>query len=224
MNSRRNAVFHPVFGWLEAYSAQEPEWPAQLVALAHGLETAVKPGRVIDVVFEHPVQASAERLQWLVDQASELGHEGEKLSEIVRRAGSGEARLSVLEGTTYADCLIECEGAIIWAEGKWTHWLSPGTTWYPHRDQLARNLEAAWLMEIERQQGCDCVLLCHESDLSDSEQLLVNGYRSGELVGGLPHLDDTVRADFRARIGTVTWREIIDTWPALRADPLLADC
>jgi hypothetical protein len=222
VNSKRTRV-DPVFGWLKAHSDEEPTWPARLLALAQGLEVDVKPGAVVDVVFEHPVRASPERLQWLIDHASELGHEGDKLAEIVRRADSGDARLKVLEGTTYADCLIDCEGALIWVEGKRTDWLSPGTTWDPVRDQLARNLEGAWMTGFEKRKEF-CLLLCHESDLSEDEQDLVKGYRSGTLVAGLPHLDESTRRDFGARIGTVTWHEIVEQWPALRENPLLQDC
>jgi hypothetical protein len=222
VNSKRTRV-DPVFGWLKAFSETDSNWPAQLLALVHGLEADIQSGTVVDVAFEHPVHASQERLQWLIDNASQLGHEGEKLTEIARRADSGHPRLSVLEGTTYADCLIGCENAIIWVEGKRTDWLSPGTTWDPVRDQLARNLEAAWITALKREKADFCVLLCHEADLNPDEQDLVNDYRSGELIGGLQHLDDESRREFSKRIGTVTWREIVKTWPELRADPRLAD-
>jgi hypothetical protein len=90
-------------------------------------------------------------------------------------------------------------------------------------DQLARNLEAAWITGAEKRKNF-CVLLCHETVLSSEEQSLVEGYRSGELIAGLPHLEESTRLEFKKRIGTLTWREIVEAWPALRADPLLVHC
>jgi hypothetical protein len=34
-----------------------------------------------------------------------------------------------LEGPTHADCLIECERAFVWIEGKRNDWLSPSIKW-----------------------------------------------------------------------------------------------
>jgi hypothetical protein len=56
----------------------------------------------------------------------------------------------ILEGPTSADWLIECERALIWIEGKRYDWLDPATTWDVARDQLARNVEAAWLLAQEQ--------------------------------------------------------------------------
>jgi hypothetical protein len=172
--------------------------------------------------FELGVAASNERLDWLLENVEQLGHAGEKLDEVRRRAAATEAGLRTLEGTTYADCLIECERAIVWIEGKRQDWLSPGTKWDTQRDQLARNIEAAWLVSLERQKEEFCVLLCHEADLRPEEKALVDGYRSGELTDGLPHLDEETRRSFGRRIGTVTWVEIVNLWPELRNDPRLA--
>jgi hypothetical protein len=219
-NSKRTRV-DPVFGYLQ--ELDDPHWASRLLELAKGLEAAFEPGPFVTATLEYPVPASRERLDWLVEHATELGHEDEKLKEIATRVASSDERLRMLEGTTYADCLIECERAVVWVEGKRRDWLSPGTTWDPERDQLARNLEAAWITAVATDKADFCVLLCHETDLSTAEQTLVKGYRSGQLIGGMQHLDDETRREFSRRIGTVTWREIVETWPALRADPRLAD-
>lgn len=50
------------------------------------------------------------------------------------------------EGNTHADRLNETEQAFVWVERKRNDWLSPATTWDVTRDQLARNLEAAWTL------------------------------------------------------------------------------
>jgi hypothetical protein len=60
------------------------------------------------------------------------------------RTGEGHGRELIPEGPTPADCLIECEHAFIWIEGKRFDWLSPSTTWDVMRDQLARHVEAVW--------------------------------------------------------------------------------
>jgi hypothetical protein len=128
----------------------------------------------------------------------------------------------VLEGPSHADCLVECERTLIWIEGKRTDWLSPSTTWDATRDQLARNLEAAWLLADK--EGKDyCFVLCYESELKHHERVLIDGYRAQALVGGWPHLDDRQRAHFAGRIGTVRWAEVGDHWSGLQELPELAD-
>lgn len=220
-NSKRTRV-DPVFGWLEAHGGDA--WGARLLGLAKGLDVEINPGQVVSTKLEFGVAASDERLAWLLEHAEALGHQGSKLEEIMRRIASGERKLQVLEGTTYADCLVECQHAIIWIEGKRHDWLSPSTTWDPQRDQLARNVEGAWLTALEQEKEEFCVLLCHETDLSADDQALVEGYRSSELTAGLPHVDQESRLQFAKRIGTVTWAEIVNAWPQLRDDPVLADC
>jgi hypothetical protein len=53
------------------------------------------------------------------------------------KIGGAIPRELILEGKTHADCLIECEHALIWIEGKRFDWLSPSTTWDVSR--IARN-------------------------------------------------------------------------------------
>jgi len=47
------------------------------------------------------------------------------------------------EGITQVDCFLETENFILLVEGKRTESLSSKTDWYPHRNQLIRNLEVA---------------------------------------------------------------------------------
>jgi hypothetical protein len=131
-------------------------------------------------------------------------------------------RKLVLEGKTHADCLIECEEALIWIEGKRFDWLSPSIKWDVTRDQLARNLEAVWSLAINANKDY-CLIICHEHPLKHHEKLLVEGYRSGTWTGGWPHIPENLRREFGKRIGTATWQAITDAWPSLRELSALGD-
>jgi hypothetical protein len=136
--------------------------------------------------------------------------------------GVGGARALILEGPTSADCLIECEHAIIWIEGKRFDWLAPSTTWDVARDQLARNIEAVW--SLADPAGKDYrLLICHENRLKHHEMALLEGYRCATWSGGLPHVPEQIRRQFSTRIGTLTWHDIADEWPALRSLSELQD-
>jgi hypothetical protein len=128
----------------------------------------------------------------------------------------------ILEGQSSADCLIDCEHAVVWVEGKRDDWLAPSTSWDVARDQLARNLEAAWL--LARDTGRDyCLIIAYEEQLKHHEQALVNGYRTGTWSAGWPHLAENQRHEFGQRIGTIRWREIADEWRETRKLPALVD-
>lgn len=137
-------------------------------------------------------------------------------------AGVSLPPLLTLEGETSGDCVIECEDAIVWIEGKRHDWLAPHTTWDSARDQLARNLEAAWLYASTQDKDF-CLLICFEDALRSHEQLLVDGYRNATWSGGWPHLDPTERAMLAERIGLVRWADIANQWPALHELPELSD-
>jgi hypothetical protein len=131
-------------------------------------------------------------------------------------------RSLLLEGKTRADCLIECERAFIWIEGKRYDWLSPFTTWDVARDQLARNVEAVW--SIASAAGKDYrLIICHEHQLKHHEICLVEGYQTGTWAAGWPHIAEDQRREFATRIGTVTWGAIAREWPSLRTLPELRD-
>ena len=115
---------------------------------------------------------------------------------------------------TRADCLIECEHMVIWIEGKRNDWLAYSTTWDLTRDQLARNVEAAWIL-AEAAGKEFALIVCHEHPLKHHEQLLIDGYRACTWSGGLPHLSEAERKLLGSRIGTVTWSSLADQWPPL---------
>jgi len=123
-----------------------------------------------------------------------------------------------LEGATHADCLIECEHAFVWIEGKRTDRIDPSIKWDVTRNQLARNLEAVW--SLAHAAGKDYrMLLCHEyppKDHDPNAAKLVEGYRAGKLWAGMPHVSIDVRLQFSRRIGTLSWAEIADEWCKVR--------
>lgn len=237
-NSRRTRVL-PILTWLR--DCAPAGWPQRLVDLAHGLGTRPTVGSLEDVAFEaeRVVAPSAERLAWMIENADRLiprdgrlwrelrsralDHPGR--AEALARLRKGDSRIPrelKLEGKTHADCLIQCENALVWLEGKRNDWLDPATKWDSSRDQLARNVEAAW-REAQKLDRDFCLIICHEGLVKHHEGILIDGYRSGTWTGGWPHLGASVRASFAQRIGTLTWAEIANEWPDLRSLPALGD-
>lgn len=239
-NSNRTRL-EPVFSWLSRNGAAG--WCQELLSLAEGLDAVPTLGDCREVIHgtEVEIPASPARLAWMLEHAEELiPQDGRRWRELRDRVSQHPARASalqqlargertglprelILEGPTHCDCFIECEDALIWVEGKRNDWLSPNTTWDTARDQLARNLEAAWLEASKRGKRYYCLLICHERGLKYHEGLLVNGYRRGTWTGGWPHLDIRQRAEFASRIGTVSWGKIATHWPDLRDLPELHD-
>jgi hypothetical protein len=213
----------PVFGWLRDNG--DETWPEQLVRIAKvtGLKQC---GRFLRMELEpeQEVPPTRGRLLWMLQNVERLAPVGGRRWEELRarvvnrdqvlRAytdGSSLPREYVLEGPTHSDCLIECEDAFIWIEGKRNDWLSPSTTWDVSRDQLARNLEAVW--SVAQKSGKDyCLIICHEQPLKHHETALIAGYRSQTWSAGWPHIPEGQRAEFSKRIGTITWVEIARRW------------
>ncbi len=125
-------------------------------------------------------------------------------------------------GSSSTDCLIECERAVIWVEGKRDDWLASNISWDVVGDQLARNLEAAWLIAADTGREY-CLIIEYEQQLKHHERALIKGYRARTWSAGWPHPDKNQRRQFAQRIGTIRWREITDEWAEVRALPQLAD-
>ena len=206
-NSKRTRV-DPVFAWLETQARDD--WANDLLRLADGLHPTRDPGRVLSSEWhtERQVPASASRLAWMLRNHHLLvPTDGRKARALQRRLSNteevcaaidqleqtatskGVASHLLLEGPSHADCLIECENMIIWVEGKRDDWLAPGTTWDVTRDQLARNLEAAWRVAAETNRDY-CLLICHEESLKHHERALINGYRTQTWAAGWPHVPE----------------------------------
>jgi len=222
----------PVFGWLHKHGGTG--WTTELLRLAEGIEVSDGVGEVISfwVGEERIVEPSPERLAWMIRNAHKLAPidgrqwreyrrrviDNPRKEEALRKLDAGHAdgipNELKLEGSTHADCLIECEKAFVWIEGKRNDWLSPSTKWDVTRDQLARNLESLWLLANKSKKDF-WLLVCHEHDLKHHEQELISGYRAGTWRAGFPHLSADVRAIFQRKIGTVRWNTVFDHWREL---------
>jgi hypothetical protein len=238
-NSKRSRV-EPVFGWLKNHGGAD--WATAFLRLADGIAVSGNVGLVVNAYFEDEktVPPSAARLAWMIRNAHRLTpRDGRLWAEYARRVINNPQRDGTLrrldtgdctgvpqdlrlETSTHCDCLIECEHAYVWIEGKRNDWLDVCTKWDVFRDQLARNVEALW--SLAQRDGKDYwLVICHEYALKHHEQCLVDGYRAGTWYGGWPHLTSEVRTEFRHKIATLTWTRIADNWPGLRTLPSLQD-
>jgi len=228
----------PVFTWLQAHGGSD--WVTELLRLADGIQVTNSVGEVVKLSVEsepegngeQEVEPSPARLAWMIRNAHRLaptdGRQWTRYRErVIDNPGRDEALRTLdagdakglpkelkLEGSTHADCVIECERAFVWIEGKRNDWLSPSIKWDVTRDQLARNLEAVWQLAGQAKKDF-WLLICHEHDLKHHEQELVDGYRAGTWKAGFPHLSEDTRLSFRQKIGTVRWQTIRRHWPAL---------
>jgi hypothetical protein len=230
-NSARTRVT-PTFTWLRDHG--DEDWAMTLLRLADGITVPSNVGRILslEVGEERKVPPSPARLAWMIRNVHRLAPadgrqwqeygsrviENPARDEALRRldAGiiTGIPKKLVLEGDTHADCLIETEHALIWIEGKRNDWLSPSIKWDLSRDQLARNLEAAWMLATAGQKDY-WLIVCHEHELKHHEEQLVRGYRLGTWWAGFPHLPLEVRDQFRLKIGTLRWSRVSERWPGM---------
>jgi hypothetical protein len=234
-NSKISRV-QPIFKWLRAHGGS---WPARLVKMADGVAALDFCGLVVAMWLdpERKVCATPARLRWMIENVDALApQDGRKWEEPGKRLADGAKQKAlallrdgkplprelVFEGPTHADCLIECEHAFIWIEGKRFDWLSPCTTWDVTRDQLARNVEAVW--SLAQAAGKEYrLLICHEHALKHHERMLLEGYRNRTWSAGWPHIPEDQRREFSTRIGTLRWTEIVHAWPAMGGLPKLRD-
>lgn len=223
----------PTFTWLRDHGGRN--WVTELLGLADGIAAPASAGRLLSlhVGEEREVPASPARLAWMIRNAHRLAPvDGRRWREYQTRvidhpkkdaalvkldAGitTGIPAQLILEGRTHADALIETEHAVVWIEGKRNDWLSPAISWDVSRDQLARNLEAAWMLATAAGKEW-WLVICHEHGLKHHEEHLIHGYRHGTWSAGLPHLPVEVRGQFRSKIGTLRWSRIFDRWPGAR--------
>jgi hypothetical protein len=238
-NSKRTRI-EPIFKWLKTHGA--PDWGNSLLRLADGLLDLRPPGHVGECRCEEEVivPPCAARLAWMIRNVARLvpvdGRLWQECTRRLRTCRNKEGILAALDADkpsripaqikfetgTHADCLIRCEKAIIWIEGKRHDWLSPSTKWDIVRDQLARNVEAAWMLARKEQKDY-WVIVCYESALKHHEEQLIQGYRNGTWNGGWPHLSQEQRKEFSGKIGTLTWVKIVQQWPELRSLKELRD-
>jgi hypothetical protein len=235
-NSKRTRV-EPIFRWLR--DNEEPDWPTILLRLAEGISVERSAGNLLNIKFEDEerVPPTAARLAWMIRNASRLAPKDgrryqeykrvnhPRVREVLTKLDCGDAtsvpRELRLETASCCDCLIECQSAVIWIEGKRNDWLSSGTEWDITRDQLARNLESVWSL-ASRQSKDYWLLICYERELKHHEECLIEGYRNGTWWAGLPHVAPSIRQEFRNKVGTIRWQHIADQWPNMKATPELA--
>jgi hypothetical protein len=238
-NSKRTRI-EPVFTTLARIA--DRSWAQRLLDLSHGIQAHIETGAVSAVSCENEpkVAPSRDRLAWMLRNWRRLApSDGSKYRELVERMSdqpalqaalrqleAGDVSLPpkmILEGPTYADRLIECERAVVWVEGKRDDWMQPGTTWDVGRDQLARDLEAAWIFARRTGREDYCLIIAYEEELRHHEVALINAYRNGTWSAGWPHLDEHQRQEFATRIGTIRWCQIAEEWPEIRELPALMD-
>jgi hypothetical protein len=179
--------------------------------------------------FEHSIEPSRELLAWFLEAPHERlkapgkwtggaetvrrrkalldtgdpGHaetlEAARVA-LARHGPSGSARQWwAFEGFTEADCLLRTDRLTLIVEGKRTESLSGETDWLPERNQLARNLEAAFNAGEHAY-----VLLAVEQPVAglDVEEFV---------AAGCPHLDADVRRRVSRRfLGQRTWAELCE--------------
>ena len=177
--------------------------------------------------FEHSIEPSRELLAWFLEAPTErlkapvqwtgnentvrrrkalLDPEDPQHAEAIEAARTALARHGpsgsgrqwwAFEGFTEVDCLFHTDRLTLIVEGKRTEWLSGETEWLPARNQLARNLEAAF-----NAGEYAYVLLVVEQPSP--------GLDVGKLVAaGCPHLDAAALAETSRRfLGQRTWAEL----------------
>ena len=226
----RNTRVTPVFSWFRD-ECSDPEWATRFLSLTTGLRTRTKPGRVLGTGLEVGIAPSSRRLRWLLQEgeawtpastrdelrARARGDAAREALAVLERDGElpGRLRRQRLERATFADAIIWCERLLIWIEGKRNESLSRHTTFDSGRDQLARDLEAAWRLARMVQKDY-CVVICHEHELRGTDRRLVEAYWSGDRVDGLRHLTSEEWRPFADRLGTVTWKKLAEAWPELQ--------
>ena len=116
------------------------------------------------------------------------------------------------ERETEVDCVLATDRLVLCIEGKRNEGLSRSTTWLRDRNQVARNLEAAWrLAGVDRDFA---VLVCVEKP---GDPLADPAFVSGSLEAACPHLLPAERRDLaNAYLGELTWPVICQ---ALGLDP-----
>jgi hypothetical protein len=118
------------------------------------------------------------------------------------------------------DCCLETPQLLLFIEGKRKELMSKSTRWYPRRNQLWRNVEAAEQMADGRQYG---VILAVETETAGREALIA---AEQTLPLSLPHRVDGEAQLSRHFVGFVTWeqiREEFDLPPSCLVDEYRAD-
>jgi hypothetical protein len=120
---------------------------------------------------------------------------------LIEKEGAAKSRMKwwAFEGFTSVDCWLETNNYILLIEGKRKERLSRSTDWYPLRNQLIRNLEAASEFAHTKNYGLLLVVESKAGIPSISEML----------IDSLPHLNSDDRSSLATHyLGAITWREV----------------
>jgi hypothetical protein len=105
-----------------------------------------------------------------------------------------------LEGYTSVDCYFETDRLLLFIEGKRTDRLSDSTSWLKGRNQLVRNLEAAF----QKAGKAGAVLLITEHEHVP--------FTLDDVAAGAPHLDTAAHRSLYDRyLGQITWPALCDS-------------
>jgi hypothetical protein len=180
--------------------------------------------------FEVQVHPDRRLLAWCVEHPQSLRLPGEsaKSSDQKRRAlisddptgsrtaAQEEARLAVaqkplhastwcrFERSTEVDCVLSTDRLVLCLEGKRLERHSRKTTWLAARNQVARNLEAAWRIAVIHRAFAVLVCVEHTGDpVADPD------YVREHLASASPHLFPAERdALADAYLGQLTWVDV----------------
>jgi hypothetical protein len=112
------------------------------------------------------------------------------------------------EGFSQADCFLETDQLLVLIEGKRTEGLAPSTHWYPHRNQLIRNLEVAQALASGKEFA---LLLLAEQQLELDLRELVDS--------GLPHMQPIERMELMNHfLGCIDWKVVCEATGILYDD------
>jgi hypothetical protein len=151
------------------------------------------------VTYSSTTQANREALVGLKGGAAKSDAQTSALRALERNgAEKSSGQWWAFEGFTEVDCCLETDRIVLVIEGKRTENLSESTAWYPGRNQLHRNLEAARDLAAGRKFG---VLVISEQEISEPAL--------GNSEAGLPHLTTDERAELMTHyLGCLTWRQV----------------
>lgn len=98
------------------------------------------------------------------------------------------------EGFTHTDCYLETDRLLLIVEGKRNETITASTSWFPARNQIARNLEVAGEVAGDREFAV-LVMTERPTDVPD-----------GVLDAALPHMSTAERDALKRRmLGPLTW-------------------
>jgi hypothetical protein len=155
--------------------------------------------------YKRETQVPRERLFGMRECGAQAKVQEQALDEIAKEGAlRSKGKWWAFEGFTSVDYCIETNDFVLLIEGKRTEQLSKSTEWYPIRNQLIRNLEAA--SEIAQGKNYALLLVVElEADIPPISRI------SQMIVESLPHLCSNARFCLAAHyLGATTWRRVCE--------------